>query len=466
MLWRRYLPVFAISSAALIIIVACAGALWLVDATGQQLITRIERDAVQNELELYSELRREEGQAALVRDIGRHARVVGDHHVFAIADARGKLIAGNLTAWPSLPGDRDWFALPTNEGPDAIHASVRRLADGAQLLIGRDGSSHFAFSAAVTRAAEFAIALVALACLLAPGALLIASMRGVRELSDTAAAIAAGRFGARTPTHGGAGPFDRIARAQNAMLDRIEDLVTGLKTVTDSLAHDLRTPLARLRATLEGGVGAQSVEAKQAALETALGETERTISTFSSLIDIARAEGGLSRDAMTRIDLAGLIEDVHDLFLPLAEECGVHLNVETRPAIIVGHKPLLMQAAGNLLHNAIKHSPVGADVDFRLTRDDGGVRIVVADRGPGIAPEQRAEAVKRFTRLGAAPQGVGLGLAIVEACAHLHRGVLILADNEPGLRAELVLPAALAEGAEVFALMQPTTAQSGGISSR
>jgi signal transduction histidine kinase len=456
-LWRRHLPVFAILFAALIIMVACVGALWLVDATGQRLITRIERDAVQNELELYSELRREEGQAALVRDIGRHARVVGDHHVFAIADARGRLMAGNLTAWPALPAGGDWFALPTNEGPDAIHASVRRLADGAELLIGRDDSSHLAFSAAVTRAAEFAIALVVLACLLAPGALLITSMRSVRELSDTAAAIAAGRFGARTPTHGGAGPFDRIARAQNAMLDRIEDLVTGLKTVTDSLAHDLRTPLARLRTTLETGVVATSVEAKHRALETALAETERTISTFSSLIDIARAEGGLSRDAMTGIDLAGLIEDVHDLFLPLAEENGVRLNVETRPAVIVGHKPLLMQAAGNLLHNAIKHSPPGAAVDIRLMRDDRSVRIVVADRGPGIAAAQRAEAVKRFTRLGAAPQGVGLGLAIVEACAHLHRGVLVLGDNDPGLRAELVLPAMPPGGGDAFALKQPAT---------
>jgi signal transduction histidine kinase len=268
-------------------------------------------------------------------------------------------------------------------------------------------------------------------------------MRSVRELSHTAAQVTAGRFGARTPTHGGSGPFEQIAQAQNAMLDRIEDLITGLKTVTDSLAHDLRTPLARLRSTLERGVAETDVQQKQAALEAGLVETEKTIFAFSSLIDIARAEGGLSREAMTNVDLAALLRDVHELFLPLAEERGVRLNVDASESVILGHKPLLMQAVGNLVHNAIKHSPRGADLDVRLLRDASGARVVVADHGPGIPADQRADAVKRFKRLGSGdtPEGVGLGLAIVEACAHLHRGELLLEDNHPGLKAALVLRA-------------------------
>jgi hypothetical protein len=271
--------------------------------------------------------------------------------------------------------------------------------------------------------------------------LIAASMRSVRELSATAKAIANGQFGARTPTHGGSGPFERIAVAQNAMLDRIEDLITGLKTVTDSLAHDLRTPLARLRSTLENGVSAEGATGKQTALEAALRETEKTIFAFSSLIDIARAEGGLSREAMTRVDMAALLRDVHELFQPLAEERDVRLRLECRESVILGHKPLLMQAVGNLVHNAIKHAPAGSDLDLRLVPEDGGVRVIVADRGPGIPADKRAEAVQRFKRLGAGdtPEGVGLGLAIVEACAHLHRGVLLLEDNEPGLKAALIL---------------------------
>lgn len=441
--WRSHGPTAAIVAAIVVILSACAGALWLVDATGQDLITRLERDAATNELGLYSELRREEGDAALVRDIARHARIAGDHHVFAVADRHNNLLAGNLTAWPLLPADRDWFALPTDAGPDTIHASVRTLADGTQLLIGRDDDMHRAFDSAVMRVAELAIAIVALACLLAPGLLIAISVRSVRELSDTAKRIAAGQFGARTPTHGGAGPFEQIAVSQNAMLDRIEDLITGLKTVTDSLAHDLRTPLARLRSTLERGVATQDASAKQAALEAGLGETEKTIFAFSSLIDIARAEGGLSREAMTKVDLAAVLRDVHELFTPLAEERGVLLKVETADSVILGHKPLLLQAVGNLVHNAIKHAPAGSELSMRLVQESGSVRVVVADRGPGIPADQRANAVKRFKRLGAGdtPEGVGLGLAIVEACAHLHRGALVLEDNHPGLKAALILHA-------------------------
>src|SRR5215813_1099023 len=313
MIWRGYLLFAAITIAVLLIISACAGALWLVDASGQSLITRLERDSATTELELYVELRREEGAAALVRAIARHARIAGEHHIVAVADRGGHLLAGDLSEWPPLPSaNAAWAAVPTNEGPAAIHAAVRTLPDGMRLLVGRDDAMHHAFSDAVLQVAMLAILIVALACLLAPGALIAISVRNVRELSRTAELITAGQFGARTPTHGGSGPFETIAHSQNAMLDRIEDLVTGLKTVTDSLAHDLRTPLARLRSTLERGIGTQSQEEKQAALEAALAETERTTFAFSSLIDIARAEGGLSRDAMTKVDLAALMRDVRE----------------------------------------------------------------------------------------------------------------------------------------------------------
>jgi signal transduction histidine kinase len=144
---------------------------------------------------------------------------------------------------------------------------------------------------------------------------------------------------------------------------------------------------------------------------------------------------------MISIDLAALIHDVYELFLPLAEERGIEMHVSAASCVILGHKPLLMQAVGNLVHNAIKHSPDNAALDLTLTHEGRQARIIVADRGRGIPPDQRAAAVKRFQRLGAGdtPEGVGLGLAIVEACAHLHRGALALEDNAPGLRAVLTL---------------------------
>jgi signal transduction histidine kinase len=440
MIWR--VPIVAIVCAALIVIAACAGALWMVDATGQALINRLERESATTELDMYAEMRREEGSAALVREVARHTRVAGEHHVVALADKNHKLLAGNLSAWPVMPsGDTLWAALPTDEGPDTIHAAIRTLPDGAHLLVGRDDSMRSAFADTVQWVALWAVFIVALACLLPTGVLIALSARSVRDLASTARKISAGEFSARTPIHGAASPFESIAQAQNAMLDRIEHLVTGLKTVTDSLAHDLRTPLARLRSTLEHGIAAVDHAQKQTALEEALAETNRTIFAFSSLIDIARAEGGLSRDAMTRVDLAALMRDVTELFQPLAEEHDLELHVEAPPSEILGHKPLLMQAVGNLVHNAIKHSPPGSRLDLSLARGGEDVRIVVADRGPGIPEHQRANAVKRFQRLGSGdtPEGVGLGLAIVEACAHLHQGSLELEDNHPGLKAALIL---------------------------
>ncbi|MFT3729289.1 MAG: HAMP domain-containing sensor histidine kinase [Terricaulis sp.] len=442
MIWR--VPILAIVAAAVLVVIACAGSLWMVDTTGQALINRLERESATTELDMYAEMRREEGAPALVREVTRHARVAGEHHVVAIADNDGRLLAGNLTAWPQVPhGDTLWAPLPTEEGPDTIHAAIRTLPDGMHLLVGRDDSLRTAFAQAVQRVAQLAILVVALACLLPSGVLIALSVRSVRDLASTAQRISDGQFSARTPMHRGSGPFKRIAEAQNDMLDRIEHLVTGLKTVTDSLAHDLRTPLARLRSTLERGIVDQGEPAKQDALEDALTETNRTIFAFSSLIDIARAEGGISREAMTRVDLAALLHDVTELFQPLAEERRIELRVNAPPAEILGHKPLLMQAVGNLVHNAIKHSPEGARLDLALVPEGSDVRIVVADHGPGIPADQRADAVKRFQRLGSGdtPEGVGLGLAIVEACAHLHRGSLELEDNNPGLKAALILRA-------------------------
>ena len=447
--WRGHMMIAAIVGAALTIAVACGGALSLVDATGERLIANAERDSANGELELYTEFRREEGREALVRAVARHARLEGEHHVYAVADANGRLLAGNLTAWPDLPReDTPWIPLPTVEnGPDAIHVAVHTMPDGTRMLAGRDDYMQRLFSKTVFEAALVAIAIVVIACLIAPAVVMGLTMRSVRELADTAAKIARGEFAARAPVHGGGGPFDRIARAQNLMLDRIEDLVTGLKTVTDSLAHDLRTPLSRLRARIEGGLGAETLEAKQTALETALSETDSTIHAFSSLIDIARAEGGLSRDAMLPVDLAALVRDVHELFLPMAEESGVQLVRGGADELVLdGHRPLLMQALGNLVHNAIKHAPSGTAVSIALERRGSNADISVADRGPGIPEQKRQEAVMRFSRLGGdASEGVGLGLAIVEACARLHRGALALEDNDPGLRAVLTLSTGSAE---------------------
>jgi signal transduction histidine kinase len=204
----------------------------------------------------------------------------------------------------------------------------------------------------------------------------------------------------------------------------------------------LRTPLAQTRRSLEQGVVGATFEEKHAALEQALAQTDRTLAAFTALADITRAEGGLSRDTMEDTDLRLLANDVRELFEPLAEERHIDLVARFQAVRLKAHKPLLMQAMSNLLHNAIKYAPSGSQVTLDLTPNGEGAEFVVGDHGPGIPAERRGDAVQRFKRVGQANQGedgLGLGLAIVDACARLHGGALVLEDNAPGLRARFSL---------------------------
>lgn len=441
-IWVPRWGIIIVAAMILLVLGACAAALWLVETRGQDLIAAQERDALSDELDLMSSVYRDEGREGLVRAMARRAEVQGDHQVYALKEADGRLIAGNLKAWPPKLGDDEaWSSFEDPDGRGELHVATQTVAPGLIALAGRDDDAHSTFQRTIIYAVWIAIAIVAVTCLFVATAITTFIMTRVRALSAAAVRVSAGDFSARAPGGGTAGPFGEIARAQNAMLERIEDLVTGLRTVTDSLAHDLRTPLARTRRRLEEGILSENPDLKQIALEDALAETDRTLATFTGLIDIARAEGGLSRAAMAEVDLSGLIAQVHDLFEPLADERGVRFAFQAANMRINGHKALLMQAVSNLVHNAIKFAPDGGRVDLELLAHEDSAEVIVTDDGPAIAKENRAEAVLRFKQVGAGDksEGVGLGLAIVQACAHLHRGRLKLEDNCPGLRAHLTL---------------------------
>ncbi|MEQ1809181.1 MAG: HAMP domain-containing sensor histidine kinase [Terricaulis sp.] len=425
--------------AAMVLLVtgACAAALWFVDSQGRMLIAAQEQVALNAELDLFEAEFRDEGAAALTRSVERSADT-GTRFV-AVRNAGDTIIAGNIAVWPEGDGEPGVWRDATLDGRHA-HVVTRTLDNGLVLLVGANDATLTAFRDDIVDAAWIAVALVAITCLTL-AALITSYMAGrVRLLSAASGRVAAGDFAARAEGAEEQGPFGEIARAQNAMLDRIEALVTGLVTVTDSIAHDLRTPLSRMRQRLEEGLASEPLEAKQIALEQALTETDRTIATFTALIDIARAEGGISRETMEAVDLTQIVRDAYDLFEPLAEEKGLAFGFEAQSVAIRGHRALLMQAVSNLIHNAIKYGQ-GA-VDVRVIANADGAEIIVADDGPGIPSEHRADAVKRFKQVGAqGPEGVGLGLAIVDACARLHRGALVLEDNGPGLRARLSLAA-------------------------
>jgi len=272
-------------------------------------------------------------------------------------------------------------------------------------------------------------------------------LRRIDAMTGTTQRIMSGDLSGRLPVGRSGDELDRLAENLNAMLERIEALMTGLKEVSDNIAHDLKTPLTRMRNRVEAALATARSEAEyREALQATIEDADQLIRTFNALLMIARAEAGSSGVPFEEIDAAEVARDVVDLYEPLAEEAGAALRLDAEgQAPLSANRELLSQALANLIDNAIKYAGegrTGARVDVAVRREDRHIVIGVADNGPGIAPQDRARATQRFVRLEASRSkpGAGLGLSLVAAVAQLHGGELRLCDNGPGLRAELVLP--------------------------
>jgi signal transduction histidine kinase len=278
------------------------------------------------------------------------------------------------------------------------------------------------------------------------GALMSRNMlRRLDIINRTSGEIIAGDLSRRVPLVGSGDEFDVLAENLNRMLDRIERLMKGLREVTDSVAHDLRTPLNRLRNRLEESQARLQAEGAQAGeVERAIAETDQIIGTFNALLLIAETDAGTTRAAMARLELGAVAADVAELYEPLAEEKKVTLMLmPSEPVAIEGNRSLIAQALANLVDNAIKYTPAGGKVRVRAAVTDHGVELSVADSGPGIAQADRPRVVERFVRLEASRNspGTGLGLSLVAAVAHFHNAELLLDDNVPtGLMATLRFP--------------------------
>ena len=295
----------------------------------------------------------------------------------------------------------------------------------------------------------------------------VAALTGVRGFSSSfrsmltlqARSIMAGDLAGRLPVAGTGDELDRLADNLNAMLERIEGLMGGLKEVSDNIAHDLKTPLTRLRNRCEQALrGARGVAEYRAALESTIGESDELIRTFDALLMIARAESGHARDNMVEFDAAAIARDVGELYEPLADEKGLALKVEApAEAPVRGNRELISQALANLIDNAIKYAApdtvkvngVPAEILVKAGADADRITLTVADHGPGIAAADRGRVVERFVRLeqSRSQPGSGLGLSLASAVARLHGGELKLEDNEPGLKSIIALPRAGPAGA-------------------
>lgn len=322
---------------------------------------------------------------------------------------------------------------------------VKPLPGGAQLLTGQV----FARQAQLTRASERALVIAMLIGLgiaaLASWAIMRVLARRIDHFSGAALAISSGRLNTRITLTRTGDAFDRLGTSINAMLDRIEALVGQLRATTDSMAHDLRSPVARIRSALERAMGATGDRAAQATMADAIDEVEGLQRLLDTALEISRAEAGIGRDHFTRFDLAEVLRDLAEVYGPLAEEEGFEIAVEAPAAVPVqAHRELLFRAISNLIDNSLKYASGGTRILLHLgALPPERVRLCIADDGPGIPLADRAEAMRRFGRLDPARtrSGAGLGLSLVSTIAALHRGRMELGGGEAsGLTVTLDLP--------------------------
>lgn len=426
--------------------VTLALGLLLVDFAGERLIERRQHLVAETARDYFVAFAHQEGLASMARALDHRAREEGGAFDYAVFDNDGARLGGaSLLNAVDLPAPG--YAIRAISGAD-YEILVQPMAVGGTLVIYENLTDRRAFHGAILGAVGAvllaSLVIVAAAALLL-GRLLVRRAEGIAQAAET---IAAGDLSARAPVAGVGDVFDDLARSVNTMLARIEELMTGMRTVTDSLSHDLRSPLTRLRGALDRAQDEGLGESERLGLiADAQGQCEEVLATFGALLDIARAESGLSRDLMAPLDLAEMVRDLGELFEPVIEDADQALTIEAPdgPILFLGHELILRQALGNLLHNAARYAGPGADVTLALRpNDQNGVDLIVADTGPGVPAADHGRVVERFVRLDEtrATSGSGLGLAIASACAKLHGGQLVLRDNHPGLRVVLSLPGA------------------------
>ena len=442
---RRVRPSAFIIFAMLLVLGASAAALVVVYRTGERIILERERAEALAERDLLLELDQEQGLANLTSSIARRSRFSAAGERYGLFTERGVPLAGDIAVYQPEFTDADWSVVRLRKPHAAVlHVATTIMPDGSILVVGRDQSNIRQFERSILDGFLAALAIVIVAGLIAGYILNARMLRRVDAIAATAERIAAGDLSARTSIADPHDPFGRVGVSLNAMLDRIEELMTGMRTVTDSLAHDLRSPMTRMKGALARALHPEASEDERLdAIEDAHGQIDRTLATLSAMLDIARAESGLSREMMSRVDVSALVADTAEVFAPIIEDAGQTLEVVGAPEPVVAlvHEALLRQAVGNLLHNAAIHAGKGARVQIWAEDMGAVVEIIVSDTGIGVPDNQKGHVQERFVRLDPARGlgGAGLGLAIAAACAKLHGGVLELENNSPGLRVRMAI---------------------------
>ena len=423
------------------------------------------RNTIATEVESLRRVYGHGGVPLLFRQVNRKARQPGAN-LFLITDANGAILAGNVRridpevleslGWTEEPFQYERFEVESLGDGDEVPvgrkylatAQVNRLPNEMRLLVGRDVEEARRMGRVLDQTLQLALALMVVGALLAWLLVGRQALKRIDGLSESSDRILSGDDEARLPVGSSNDEFDRLSARMNQMLDRISTMNAGLKQVADSIAHDLKTPLTRLRNRAENALARKGRdEEDEEELRAIIAEADHLIGTFNALLTISRVEAGARTANFDPLDLAAIARDVQELYEPLAEEAGATLQVGRLDAATVkGSRELLAQALTNLVENAIKYGSAdrsGARILIEVERRGPRVLMSVEDDGPGIPPEEREHVTERFVRLDESRNkpGTGLGLSLVKAIVGMHGGELSFRDAAPGLRAEIVLPA-------------------------
>ncbi|MFD2237066.1 sensor histidine kinase [Aureimonas populi] len=443
-----YLALFAIFALVLVIYVT---------ATASNILQSQSRTAIAEETAELGLIYQRAGIVGLVRSIDRRSRQPGAS-LYLMTDPAGRILAGNVQSLdigvlddPGFTSRIFAYQRYEDGGEPDVHlavAEVVQLPNGMRILVGRDQTDQERFRLIVRNALIAALGLMGIGALAAWLFVGRSALQRIDRLSASSARILAGDLNERLPVTGAGDEFDRLSENLNTLLSRVALLQSGLRQVSDNIAHDLKTPLTRLRNRAEAAMADRSPDADpRAALEAAVAEADGMIRTFDALLMIGRVEAGSHPVEKVETDLSAIVADVAELYEPLAEEAGATIRTHTpsaAPALV--SRELIAQALSNLIDNALKYAggqdrPV--EIDVRLAMEGERCRLTVSDNGPGIPADRRERVLERFYRLDESrtKPGSGLGLSLVQAIALVHDGAILLEDAGPGLSVTLDFPA-------------------------
>lgn len=431
-----------------------------VTSLSERLVYQQTRQQVTGEATDLMGLYNRAGLPPMLRLIERRARQPGAG-LYIIAGTNGEVLAGNVASVePGIFDDEGFTIRPFtysryNEEGESHHLAVAQVIfidNGMRLLVGRDLGEPTKLRGVVRNALMVALGIMGAGALFIWFAIGRNALKRIDRMSAATKKIMAGDLSQRLPENGSGDEFDRLSSSLNNMLERIEKLNEGLRQVSDNIAHDLKTPLTRLRNKAANALELDSDDERREALDGIIMESDQLIRTFNALLMISRVEAGSVAAEMSPIDISAIVTDGCELYEPVAEDAGIEFVTQIEPGLsIKGNRELVGQALTNLIDNAVKYAPDGqtqARIEISLKEQAGGVVLTVTDNGPGIPEDKRSEVLKRFVRLDESrtKPGTGLGLSLVEAVMMLHGGTIELGAGQEGggehqgLRVEMVFP--------------------------